>query len=533
MKKKQLLAIVTAVLLVITACSPKVKKEVGTKFINDVVEPKTEQVELGNYSKVIYVSNNSLKGDGSKDNPYTSIDEAVKASEGKTAILVAKDDILRKTIELKNDVHLFGGFNSEDWTRDVAKYPTTINGMGNCRIINAAKNNTIDGFVISSGRVRGNGAAILCKGVSPKISNNLFVHNQAQGPKPWKPKFWHETANDGGAIYCSNGASPIVENNIFAKNTTVNGRGAAFAADGKCKPIIRNNVFFENRAGVDDPMRSSDAGAVSIFNWSDAVIEGNLFVSNTAEAKNDGGAVFIALWSSAKVNNNLFVDNHSGDDAGALFVGGQEHRYGGLPLDPIPPKDQFFVSIKENTFIGNHHGGTNSGAMRFTMESRGEFVNNRLAQNYGVYFQRSEVRIADNTILDNFLFIETKEGLELGTIENNLIWGYYDQEVEAEVKNNNMMQPIEGNGNYSKTPKFVDDQMEIKSIATIFDKPSFTSTAFTNTNLVVNELANRAVNVDGKWAVIKSNRENSITLWGNFAGKVNFNVAPTYTLVNK
>ena len=87
-------------------------------------------------------------------------------------------------------------------------------------------------------------------------------------------------------------------------------------------------------------MRSSDAGAVSIFNWSDAVIEGNLFISNIADSKNDGGAIFIALWSSAKVNNNLFVDNHSGDDAGALFVGGQEHRYGGLPLDPIPPKDQ-------------------------------------------------------------------------------------------------------------------------------------------------------------------------------------------------
>ncbi|MDZ7765889.1 MAG: hypothetical protein U5K00_15985 [Melioribacteraceae bacterium] len=42
---------------------------------------------------------------------------------------------------------------------------------------------------------------------------------------------------------------------------------------------------------------------------------------------NDGGAVFIALWSSTAVKNNIFVDNECGDDAGALFVGGQEHRY--------------------------------------------------------------------------------------------------------------------------------------------------------------------------------------------------------------
>jgi hypothetical protein len=279
-------------------------------------------------------------------------------------------------------------------------------------------------------------------------------------------------------------------------------------------------------------MRSSDGGAVSVFNWCDAVIEGNLFIRNTADSKNDGGAVFIALWSSAKVENNLFVDNHAGDDAGALFVGGQEHRYGGAPLDPIPSKEKFFVSIKANKFIGNHHGGTNSGAMRFTMESRGQFVNNILAQNNGVYFQRSEVRVAGNIILDNFLFIETKEGLHFGIIENNLLWADYNQQVEATVQNNNMLMPVEGNGNYSKVPDFADDEMELISIASVFHRPSFTTTALTNKRLQKNDLVNRVVSVGGKWTVIKSNTENSITVWGNFAGKVKYEVAPTYTLVN-
>lgn len=531
MKLRQLFIIITSVLVFITACNFKIKTEVSSMPIKNVVEPKTEQVELKNYSKVLYVSNCINTGDGSKENPYNSIQEAVNASEGKTAILVAGSDTV-KTIKLKNNVHLFGGFNPKDWTRDIADFPSFIDGLGNNRLIIAAENNTIDGFVLQNGRVRGNGAAILCDGVSPRIFNNYFVKNQAQGPKPWKPKYWHETANDGGAVYCSDGASPVVENNVFIRNTTVNGRGAAFAADGNCKPIIRNNVFFENRAGLDDPMRSSDAGAVSIFDWSDAVIEGNLFISNIADSKNDGGALFIALWSSAKVHKNIFVDNHSGDDAGALFVGGQEHRYGGLPLDPIPAKEKFFVSITENIFIGNHHGGVNSGAMRFTMESRGEFIGNRLAQNNGVYFQRSEVRIADNTILDNFLFIETKEGLDKGIIENNLIWAAYDQQVDAAVRNNNMREPVEGNGNYSKVPKFIDDGIEIKSIASVFDRDAFSTTALTHAKFEVNQLANRVVKIGNKWAVIKSNHSNSITVWGNFSGEVKFEVAPTYTLMN-
>jgi hypothetical protein len=165
------------------------------------------------------------------------------------------------------------------------------------------------------------------------------------------------------------------------------------------------------------------------------------------------------------------------------------------------------------------------------MESRGEFVNNRLAQNNGVYFQRSEVRVAESIILDNFLFIETKEGLDKGVIENNILWADYKQKVDATVRNNNMLELVEGNGNFSKVPEFTDDGMELTSIASVYNRPVFTTTAITGTKLRDNELANRAVNVRGRWAVIKSNNSNSITLWGNFAGEVKFLVAPTYTLV--
>ena len=501
---------------------------------------KTEQITGTDYNRIIYVSGNDSvnSADGSKEKPYHSIEQAVSqiesaSTENKAAVFVAKGLYSGETILLKKYVDIYGGFESKGWIRDIEKYQTTLSGDEQRRILIAVDSAVVDGFYFTDGVIRGKGAAVYCDGTSPIISNNIFFGNKTLGPENWNPKYWHETAHDGGAIHGQNGASPLIRNNIFVNNKTENGRGAAVSFDGQCKPVIKENVFFSNIAGLKDPMRSSDGGAINIFNWSDALIDGNMFISNRAESKNDGGAVFIALWSSARVTNNIFVDNHSGDDAGALFVGGQEHRYD-APLDPIPVKDKFFVSITNNTFIGNHHGGTNSGAMRFTMESRGEFIGNVLAHNNGVYFQRSEVHIADNIILDNFLFIETKAGLDMGIIENNLLWAAYDQQVEADVKNNNMLYPLEGNGNYHKTPHFVNDGIEITSLSTNYKRKDYSTLVnLNNFNFVNNQLVGRVVKAGRKWGVIKSNTASTITLWGDFAGLVNFTILPTYTLINK
>jgi len=522
-------------LLFVLACQVTNNKDADKK--QELIYPKTELVNETDYSRIIYVSKQGedKSGTGSNDKVFQSIPFALSqiqdaSVDNKVAIMIGAGEYSGETIQLEEHIDLFGGFHDQTWERDIEKYATVLSGGEERRVLIAANEARIDGFYIVNGLVKGKGAALYCDETSPVISNNVFFNNKTLAPDNWNPKYWHETANDGGSIFGQNGSSATIRNNIFVNNKTENGRGAAISFDGRCKPVIKQNVFLENTAGLNDPMRSSDGGAVNIFDWSNAAIEGNVFISNTADSKNDGGAIFVALWSSAKINSNLFVDNHAGDDAGALFVGGQEHRYD-APLDPIPNKDDFFVSIKNNTFIGNHHGGANSGAMRFTMESRGEFVGNKLAHNNGVYFQRSEVRVADNTILDNFLFIEAKEGLGKGIIENNLIWADYDQKVEADVKNNNMLQVVEGNGNYSKEPQFIDDSMEITSMSTRYQRQIFcTSITASILNFNENQLVNRVVKVRNKWGVIKSNTANTISIWGNFMGEVNFTILPTYSL---
>lgn len=495
--------------------------------------PVTENVDLKNYSKVIYISIIADEnGNGTKDSPYNSIKEGLKkiGDNGKTALLVAVGIYEENNLEIKSGTELFGGYCSKFKERNVEKNITIISGSKKDRIMRLSNNTRIDGFTLMKGQIRDKGAAIFTTAKNVTISNNVFANNKTLKPKPWNPKFWHETANDGGAIYCGDGAEVNIKNNLFVSNQTENGRGGGLAADNKCRLQIVNNVFLNNTAGLDDPMRSSDAGAVSIFRWSTADIDNNIFLSNTALAHNDAGGIWVALWSSANITNNVFVDNEAGDDAGAIFVGGQEHRYD-APLDKLPPKDKFFVSIAGNTIIGNRNASMNSGAMRLTMESRGEFVNNVTAFNNGIYFQRSEVLISGNTILDNFLLVETKEGLKPCVVKDNIIWADYKQNVEAEVSNNNMKYQVKDEDNYSKIPKFKNNGLNLTlASSNYFSKKSFTVLMLLNKKFAENELVNRVVKIGERWSVVKSNESNLIELWGNFAGETTITILPTYKI---
>jgi hypothetical protein len=521
------------------SCEPKVEVTVEKEGLK-ASGPQTEPLNKEIYSKIYYVADNvgsDENGDGSIQKPWASINYALSqllnaSAENRIALLISEGDYSKSTIQMKEYVDLYGGFSETDWKRDVDKNVTVLSGDGERRIIIAADNSRLDGFMLIRGVIREKGAAIYGDGVSPMITNNTFYGNKTLKPEPWKPKFIHETANDGGAIYFKNSASPLIKNNLFVNNQTENGRGAAIALSNKCDVQIIDNVFIQNVAGTDDPMRSSDGGAISVFDWCNTTIEGNVILSNRADSKNDGGGIFIALWSSAGVNKNIFVDNFSGDDAGALFVGGQEHRYDS-PLDPLPPKEDFFVSIKENTFLGNHHGGNNSGAMRFTMESRGEFIDNIVALSNGIYFQRSEVNILNNTIFENFLFIETKEGLKPGKIDQNTIWGDFSAKTEVSISNNNIRDGYPGEGNYSQEPKIENDGFDITAEGLAYQSLKFYTNAFSSQmNFDPGSLIGRVVHSGGKWGVVRSNKKHSLTVWGDLSGELKWTILPTYSLTS-
>jgi len=368
--------------------------------------------------------------------------------------------------------------------------------------------------------VRGKGGAVLCDGTSPIIANCVFTLNRTLVPARWNPPLLHKTANDGGAVMCLNGAAPVFEHCYFFDNTTECGRGGALACDRNASPRIIECVFANNRAGLDDLMRSSDGGAVSIFGGSRPEFVGNVVDANQSLNRNDAGGIFVALWSSPRITDNVIVGNTGDDDAGGLFIGGQEHRYD-APFDAFPPADKFNVVVERNVFVGNSNSATNSGAMRITMESRVRLAHNLIAANEGgLSLQRSEITAERNTVWQDWNFREDKATLRPSRFIGNVLKGPAGA-IEAKVSfSGNMVDPkIPGTGNFAVVDIFENDGVEGSITQVRYDAATMTTRLVTTEPLSAVEYAGRAVLISGggkdrQWRVIKETAKNSVVIWG-------------------
>ena len=511
--------------------------------------PQTGTVEAARYTQSVYVDQkrgNDASGDGTAARPWASLTQALEqvatpAAGKRVAVLVSHGRYAEPTFALKSRVDIFGGFAEPGGVRDVFKTPTVLDGEESHRIALGADDARIDGMQFANGRVRGKGAALLCDGVSPLVTNCVFESNRTLTPRAWDPPQLHLTANDGGAVMCLNGAAPRFEHCLFFNNTTECGRGAAFACDRACAPRIAWCVFANNRAGIDDPMRSSDGGAVSFFDRSSGEFVNNVVVANRALTRNDAGGVFVALWSAPRLADNVVVGNESGDDAGGLFVGGQEHRYG-VPLDPMPPVASYDVVIERNVFVGNANGSRNSGAMRVTMESRARFTDNLIAENAGGwYLQRSEIIAERNTVWQDWRFLEDKPTLGPSRLTGNILRGPLDHPGEARVTlTRNMAEPSAGGTDaLAVSDVFEDDHIAGNFSDARFDASTFTTIITAAAALPANvNLACRPIVLGtrkaGRWHVVKSAAGREVVLWGRIEPETHpadtFEVMRTFTL---
>jgi len=489
----------------------------------------TERVAREGYARILHVApgGDDLKGDGSAQRPLASLPEAMEragrpAEGARVAVLVASGHYLQPTLALKPRVDLFGGFSPDFAQRDLSIHLSSLTSPEGSRILLGADDVRVDGFHLRDARVRGKGAAFLCDGVSPQVTHCVFTNNRTLTPADWNPPYLHETANDGGAIFCVNGAAPLIRGNVFYDNATECGRGAAVAADGGAAPRLVGNVFANNRAGLTDPMRSSDGGAVSFFGGSRGEISGNVVVGNEALTRNDAGGIFVALWSAPVIRDNRVVANESGDDAGGLFLGGQEHRYD-APLDPYPPAAEFNILVERNWFVGNANGARNSGAMRITMETRARFVENVVTENAGgVYLQRSELDWERNTLWQDWRFVEDKASLGPSRFTENVLLGPAGP-VNARVSfvRNRAPADAPGGPHLPLPDRFVADGLRGELSDLAFDRERGVTSLRTAAPLPAGvALAGRIVRVSdnpvrgGQWRVIARASGREMVLWG-------------------
>jgi hypothetical protein len=508
--------------------------------------PRNQAVSLSGYQTVRYVSatGSDQSGDGSKSKPWATVTHALKQSgaagpSARVAVLVAAGVYRGQTIQLKPYVDLYGGYDPAAWLRDLARFPAVLDGENQRRIAVGADHARLDGFTLRRGRVRGKGGAILCDGTSPVIANSTFVENGTAAPEPWNPPILHETANDGGAIAALNGAAPSIEFNLFTRNRTENGRGGAIACDHQASPRIVGNVIVQNLTGINDPMRSSDGGGLSIYDHSHPLVSGNIIAANRTLNGNDAGGIFIALWSAPRIEDNFIVGNASSDDAGGLFIGGQKHHYG-TALDPVPPPAAFLVRLTGNTIIGNENPSHNSGAARITMQARAELRNNLIARNEaGLYIQTAAADARHNTVADDLLVVnDSKATHELPgptALVDSIFWGKSDLRMEADIAHSDFRGGAPGKSVINQDPMFLADGWTGPA-ALVARDPDGAFTTFKVAGLPADpSLAARAVRIGNFWTVVRSAGAGALSVWGVLPrefgdGDIRVEIAQSYRL---
>lgn len=500
--------------------------------------PRTVEVVRDRYAQVWHVAQgpgSDAEGEGSDAKPWRTLAHALShsqnaADDNRIAILVSAGAYEVSGLITKEYVDLFGGFDAGNWKRDILSYATVLDAGKRGRALVASDRITIDGFIITRGSLREAGGALLCDATSPTVTNNRFVNNHTRKPRDWKPAQIHELANDGGAVCCLHGASPVISHNIFADNQTEAGRGGAISLRDRCGGEISHNVFLANHTGTDDEYRSSDGGAVSVFDWSHPQIYDNVFVENKALNQNDGGAIFVALWSSPVVKKNVFAGNRSGDDGGALFVGGQEHRYG-RPYDPVPSQDEFQVEVSENTFVGNESEMHDSGGMRLAMEARVKLTNNVLARDARLYIQDSNVDIINNTFTEDIIFKEMANKAGQSVIVNNIFLGQFRAARKKTLKDSEVRFGFADYDNFKDEPRFIQDQRRLPIESATYVPQQYITKVKLSDRVTPHEFVNRVIRVDNFWTVAKDNKENELTAWGNIAGRQELQLLPTFQLM--
>ena len=228
-------------------------------------------------------------------------------------------DPTAKTILLKPNVALYGGFAGTEATRserNIETNVTALNGeMGTkgytgdnaLYVVTGADGAMIDGFTITLGQSSGmhNDMA------SPIVSNCTFsanggsgMYNECSAPFVTDSTF---TGTSGGSGMKNYFSYPTVNNCLFSDNVAPNGGGMS---NNWSAPKITNSSFVNNTAAANGGGMSSSSSLPTLTH---CVFSGNQAISHGGGMYND--------YSVPTVVSTTFDSNQAGGDGGALYNG--------------------------------------------------------------------------------------------------------------------------------------------------------------------------------------------------------------------
>ena len=185
---------------------------------------------IGANSQVFHVATTgSSNNDGSEENPFSSIQQAIDASIDGDTVMVASG-----TYEENFN---FNGKNISVLGED--KETTFVDGrlIGSVVTIASGEDTTavLSGFSIING-LNHSGGGIYIENSSPKIINSIINDNNSSGST-----FWY---HGGGGIYCNN-SNPIIRDVTISNNASEAPGGGIYLVGGS-NPIIEDVIISNN-----------------------------------------------------------------------------------------------------------------------------------------------------------------------------------------------------------------------------------------------------------------------------------------------
>ena len=526
----------------------------------ETVGPRTEVVELEDYSHVYYVSGSrgsDASGDGSKPNPWATVSHALAntaeaSSKNRHAIFVSEGTYSQWTLEMKPYIDLFGGFCPETWEREIFQHRTVLDGEGTRRVVLGADHSRIDGFVITNGLAQGHGGGILCLDVSPVISNNIIIGNRVLEQDDFDHDHIHQDGQHGGGIAVIYNSIPVIKNNMIAGNQTSIGMGGGVAFYGLLRmkdrkfeiidnfmisnkqSICENNVIVGNTTGMNDlnRTRSSSGGGIACAHEVQPVIRNNVVAMNQAKGRSDAGGIYTEFYTYPIIEGNWVVGNVSDDDGGGMYT-----MRLGQPL------------IRENIIAGNLTLGNGCGGIRVSKEGRARIIDNRIVRNLtgpGMQCVESYMEFEGNVVMDNrngpgLLFRNYFSYFQPSVVRNNVIRrnGEKAMDVKATewasliVEDCNIEGGYEGPGNFDEDPGFPDDGFS-GAVRSANFKPEYILTVLSLKESLPKgiDLSGRVIQIDECWSVIKEVGKKEMIVWGDVRGvdqdASNFTIISTY-----
>lgn len=258
---------------------------------------------------------NTGTADGTRGNPFATIQAAITAASNEAIICVAQGTYAEQLAPAEKYFTLAGGFQSGSMfqVRDSAMYVTKAQGNGTGRFFavddpgpTAGQLTAIDGFEIT-GYARGIERTFYL----PQrfdLTNNYIHDNVCTGMREF-----------GGGFILKNVVGTI-SNNVIARNTCGFGGGGAFDEDNHANDVtLRGNRVEANFGSEFD---DSHGGGLYLQGANFLVI-GNLFIANRTEKW--GGGLYAGarppggLTTFARLGWNVYRDNRAGATGGGFF----------------------------------------------------------------------------------------------------------------------------------------------------------------------------------------------------------------------